>query len=100
MEDLNTIECPHCGAQADVMDTRCPKCGRSFYPEEETSSLRRPVEKPGGSSLFQRWLTMALIGALAGGGMTLAAGPQWAWLVPAGALVLGLASWLWARKNP
>ena len=99
MEDMNTIECPHCGAQANVMDTRCPKCGRSFYPEDEPGPDRWSTEPQKRDGLAQHLITMAVIGGLAGGGITIIAGAEWAWLIPVGALLLGLVSWILAKKT-
>lgn len=35
--DSNDLECPHCGATFYYELTRCPKCGRNLYPDDDES---------------------------------------------------------------
>ena len=97
-DNYNQIECPYCGKLADVSLTSCPECGQSFYPEDEPNRERRiqPARKEG---LVLRIISFILIGALLGGGFGLVVGPNWVWMVLAGAVFFGLLGWVgdWIR---
>ncbi len=89
------IECPACGHMAPVELVRCPNCGRSFYPEDEPAPPLRKPAGAAGAGLVRRVLTGVVVGGLLGGGLSLAVGPGWVWLVLAGALLLGIGGWAW-----
>ncbi len=53
--DSNDLECPHCGTTFYYELTRCPKCGRNLYPDDDepeppTSSWGVTPESLGSSS--------------------------------------------------
>jgi hypothetical protein len=101
-DEESDIECPHCGAMAPAELTRCPRCGLSFYPEDEpsvASSQRQPAAR---ASLYQRIISLLVICALVGGGFSLLIGMSWVWLALAGVVALvvfGLWDWLKDRLS-
>lgn len=93
LEDSNEIECPHCGQTADMLLTRCPACGRSFFPDEDEPASRVNPVRSRSEGLVVRMVAFILIGILLSGGLSLLFGPGWVWLTVVGAVLAGLIGW-------
>jgi hypothetical protein len=104
-DDPNQIECPRCGAKVSMSWSRCPECGRSFYPEEEPPV--EPERRSSGSlSAFSGWLarsliTFMVIGGLLGAFTGMALGSNWLVWMLAGLVLfwLGWSIWGWIHRR-